>query len=152
MIAWRITVLTRSIACFKGAQGRSARAQQQLAHIPSSGHPFPLRTMLAAAAAAQPSVATPLARCPAARLQRRPFTPASSPQQRSAARSATCRAAAQQGQADVVVVGAGVAGLHAAAKLHEAGERFAVLLLPLPAGCCWDCQLDTEPRLLWIEA
>ncbi|KAI7843455.1 hypothetical protein COHA_002933 [Chlorella ohadii] len=83
--------------------------------------------MATAVVVAQQSRAAPLARCPAARLPRRPFTQASSPQQRAARRSAVVRAAAQQGQADVVVVGAGVAGLHAAAKLHEAGVPVQLL-------------------------
>ncbi|KAL4435625.1 hypothetical protein ABPG77_002588 [Micractinium sp. CCAP 211/92] len=64
------------------------------------------------------------ARC-VAQPPRRPFAaPAAQSNQRLRSvqrRSAVVRAAGEAGQPEVVVVGAGVAGLHAAAKLHEAG-------------------------------
>ncbi|KAL4425251.1 hypothetical protein ABPG75_009267 [Micractinium tetrahymenae] len=63
--------------------------------------------------------------CATARPPRRPFAAAAAQQiQRSRSsrqRSAIVRAAGTADQPDVVVVGAGVAGLNAAAKLHEAG-------------------------------
>ena len=86
--------------------------------------------------------------CPATRLVARPFAPCRGAQRRSVCRRTAVVRAAAGGvqQADVVVVGAGVAGLNAAAKLHQAGVP--VLLVEasdgvggrvsswgLPAGC-----------------
>ena len=68
-------------------------------------------------------VPTTAACCPATRLVARPFAACRGAQRRSACRRAAVVRAAAGGaqQADVVVVGAGVAGLNAAAKLHQAG-------------------------------
>lgn len=81
--------------------------------------------------------------CCVARPPRRPFAAAAAQRNqwlRSARRrSAVVRAAGEAGQPEVVVVGAGVAGLNTAAKLHEAGECAAPSAIlsssQMPAAC-----------------
>lgn len=83
------------------------------------------------AASSRLQAATPVAPlAPAARLPRRPFT--ARPAGRL--RHAVVRAAAQQ-QDNVVVVGAGAAGLRAAGLLHKAGAQAGACLLGSMMAC-----------------
>lgn len=63
----------------------------------------------------------------------RPFAP--SPRRFTARRAASTRPRASQLEyaADVVVVGAGVAGLHAAATLHKAGKLLRAAMADSPS-------------------